>query len=93
MNDSKCMLTLLAIACGLFMAASAAQAQTTWYVDDDGNALNGCTSWADACPELPTALSLANSGDQIWVAEGTYTPSGPGGARTATFHLIIGVAI
>ncbi len=43
-------------------------------MDDDGDVAGGCTSWKDACPELQTAQSLANAGDQIWVAAGTYKP-------------------
>ncbi len=74
-------------------ALGSAGAQTTWYVNDDAGPPNGCTSWVDACPDLQTALSLANSGDQIWVAAGTYTPAGPAGERTATFQLESGVAL
>ncbi|MFQ5411703.1 MAG: right-handed parallel beta-helix repeat-containing protein [Phycisphaerae bacterium] len=70
-----------------------ATAQTTWFVDDDGAAGNGCTSWADACPDLQTALGLAGPGDAIWVADGTYRPAGPGGDRAATFQLNNGVAL
>ena len=36
-------------------------------------AADGC-SWDDAYPELQLALSSAESGDQIWVASGVYTP-------------------
>ncbi|MCH8852244.1 MAG: hypothetical protein IID41_06275 [Planctomycetes bacterium] len=51
---------------------------TIWYVDDDGTPGNGCTSWSDACPDLQTALGSVDplGDDQIWVAEGTYRPSG-----------------
>lgn len=55
-------------------ATPLAQAQTIWYVDDDGDAGNSCSSWLDACPELQTALELVEFGDQIWVATGTYLP-------------------
>jgi len=41
---------------------------------------------------LQKALGLAQSGDQIWVAAGTYVP-GPVGIRTATFQLKNGVAL
>ena len=63
-----------------------------WYVDDDGAAGNGCTSWADACPDLQTALGQAGRGDEIWVAAGTYKPDASGD-RTATFQLKSGVAV
>ncbi len=71
-------------------------AQEIRYVDDDGDPGNGCTSWPDACRELQTALALAFPGDQIWVAQGTYTPSeqtDPKDPRTATIQLQSGVAI
>ena len=67
---------------------AAVQAQSTWYVDDDGPAQGGCTSWEDACSDLQTALGLANSGDKIRVAQGTYRPAGPNGDRAATFQLL-----
>ncbi len=67
---------------------AAVQAQDTWYVDDDGPAQGGCTSWEDACPDLQTALDLADAGDQIRVAQGTYRPTWPNGDRAATFQLL-----
>lgn len=36
-------------------------------------AADGC-SWDDAFPDLQLALAAAESGDQIWVASGVYTP-------------------
>jgi len=63
------------------------------YVDDDANGTNKGTSWADAYNYLQEALSVAGDGNDIWVAEGTYKPAGPGGSRTATFQLINGVGI
>ncbi|MCZ6654091.1 MAG: right-handed parallel beta-helix repeat-containing protein [Planctomycetota bacterium] len=86
------------VVCILLITTSAG-AQSVWYVDDDGDSENGCTSWADACPELQTALSLATDGDQIWVAEGTYKPDYNAktgqhtGDRKTTFQLIGGVAL
>lgn len=50
-----------------------------------------CSNWDNAC-ELQTALSLAQSGDQIWVAAGTYKPT-TDTDRTATFQLKSGIAI
>jgi hypothetical protein len=99
MLPPKMMIASGALLAAWLIAASAAQAQTVWYVNDDGDAGNGCTSWLDACPELQTALSLAGDGDQIWVAEGTYLPDYDvktglhTGDREASFHLISGVAL
>jgi subtilase family protein/PA domain-containing protein/putative metal-binding protein/peptidase inhibitor I9/type IX secretion system substrate protein/HYR domain-containing protein/polymorphic membrane protein len=65
-----------------------------WYVNaavtDGGNG----TSWACAMKDLQAALAIADSGDEIWVAEGTYLPSkdatgnaSPADPRTKTFYL------
>ncbi len=71
----------------------------THYVDGDAVGLNDGSSWEDAFNYLQDALAAASSGDQIWVAGGTYKPDAnsaiPGGtgSRTATFQLINGVGI
>ncbi|MDO8368801.1 MAG: choice-of-anchor Q domain-containing protein [Saprospiraceae bacterium] len=51
-------------------------AQTTIYVNQNvqGGLQNGL-SWTDAFTDLQQALSTANDGDEIWVAEGTYYPT------------------
>jgi hypothetical protein len=79
---------LLALAPAPAIKASALDS-SIWYVKP--GATGGCSSWADAC-ELQTALGLAGSGDQIWVATGVYTP-GSAGNRLATFPLQGGVAL
>ncbi len=62
------------------------------YVDADAIGDENGTSWADAFIDLQVALEVAISGDQIWVAEGTYKPSVPT-SRLATFQLLTGVAL
>jgi hypothetical protein len=62
------------------------------YVDDNASAGGDGTSWATAHKHLQDALAGVASGDEIWVAEGTYKPDqGAGktaGDRTATFSLV-----
>ncbi len=52
------------------------------FVNDDAAGANDGTSWADAFNDLQDALAIAQEGDQIWVAEGTYLP---GSDPNATF--------
>lgn len=69
------------------------------HVDTDATGANDGSSWEDAFNHLQDALSVAQAGDQIWVAEGIYRPDedtvNPEGTgdRGATFFLVNGVAI
>ena len=66
------------------------------YVDANATGDMNGVNWANAYNYLQDALADANSNvdvNDIWVAEGTYKPVGPGGSRTATFQLISGVSI
>ncbi|HEY9526977.1 MAG TPA: hypothetical protein VIR02_07855, partial [Anaerolineales bacterium] len=54
--------------------------------DDNGS------SWANAYTDLQSALAAASSGDEIWVAAGTYKPTSTTD-RTISFNLKNGVAI
>jgi hypothetical protein len=69
------------------------------YVDTEAIGENDGTSWSNAYTELQSALSDAQTGDEIWVAEGTYKPdqyaTNPGGTgnRYEAFQLKNGVAI
>ncbi len=62
----------------------------------EGGATSGACgdTWASACG-LSYALSIAVSGDQVWVAAGTYRPDSTGltDPRAATFQLKSGVAV
>ena len=68
------------------------------YVDANALGNDDGSSWEDSYNFLQDAiLADATSGDQVWVAAGTYYPDQGGGRtpgdRTATFPLINGVAI
>ncbi len=66
------------------------------YVDRDANGTNSGTSWDDAFTTLQPALVWAVDGVQIWVAEGTYTPTtkhGGSGDRYRSFQMVNGVAL
>ncbi len=74
-----------------------AQPASIIYVDFDATTgSNSGNSWGDAFLDLQSALDIALSGNQIWVATGTYTPTSrtdSTDARSVTFQMINGVAI
>ena len=76
------------------------------FVDDDAAAGGTGLSWGRAFDHLQAALDMAtalnsdslpqNDVNQIWIAEGTYTPTvggSPGNPRTASFVFVSGVAV
>jgi len=80
-------------------AASVAHAQAVRYVDHAATGANDGASWADAFTTLQDALSASarGSGDEIWVAAGTYRPDQgqavTEGDRSASFQLKSNVAL
>jgi len=77
---------------------SLAQAQTTYYVTTSGDDINNNgLSWGTAFGTVQKALDAAVSGDEIWVAAGTYYPDEIDGTDSndpdATFRLKSGVAL
>ncbi|GAB5519161.1 MAG: hypothetical protein RhofKO_14120 [Rhodothermales bacterium] len=67
------------------------------YVNVAATGANDGTSWTNAFTSLQVALRGADSGDEIWVAAGTYYPdAGLGqadGNRSASFQLKTGVTL
>ena len=69
------------------------------YVDSDVTGVKDGSSWQNAYQYLQDALSAVQSGDEIHVAQGIYTPDSnsvnPNGSedRDATFQLINGVTL
>lgn len=69
----------------------------TYYVDMDASGNDDGSSWDDAFTTLQDALVIAASGDEIWVAEGTYYPdegaSQTDGDRNSKFQIPSGVKV
>ena len=61
------------------------------YVNISATGANTGTSWADAYTDLQSAITASDSGDQIWVAAGTYTPAASD--RAVSFAMKDGVAL
>ncbi|MEZ4958089.1 MAG: hypothetical protein R2825_31305 [Saprospiraceae bacterium] len=62
----------------------------TIYVKTDGRGTG--TSWSDAMGNLTEALQTAQSGDQVWVAKGTYYPTDDFN-RSISFNIPAGVKV
>lgn len=80
---------------GLLLLPSLAAADTLHVDANLTTGANDGSSWTDAFQGesgLMVALAASLSGDQIWVADGTYKPSSTG-TRTSVFQLKNGVEI
>src|SRR4051812_16750306 len=82
--------TAVLLACSTTLPVQAAA--TTRYVRASATGLNNGTSWTNAYTSLQSALTAAVSGDQIWVAAGTYRPSATGD-QSASFTLKYSVEV
>ncbi|MHB9134304.1 MAG: hypothetical protein ACYDBB_24805 [Armatimonadota bacterium] len=92
------MVSLFAVLlCAGLSPAWGANLGTTLYVNAAAAGANTGGSWTDAFTDLQNALDSAVSGDEIWVAAGTYTPSttidGSSNPRNAAFILKSGVKV
>jgi predicted outer membrane repeat protein len=95
MKRSWISLSLVLVICvsfTLFTFQTVQGAASILYVKPNGITTWPCgDTWANAC-DLQTALTHAVSGNELWLAAGTYTPSKTGD-RSATFQLKNGVAV
>jgi hypothetical protein len=69
----------------LLTAASATVHAKIIYVDADADGANNGSSWIDAFNYLQDALTAAQTGDEIRVAQGIYRPVHPYGSREVSF--------
>lgn len=77
---------------GLALACSAGAAeQARWYVNAAAKDGQDGLSWQTAFPSLQGALTKSRSGDEIWVARGTYYPDAAD--RDVSFELKDNVAV
>jgi|CXWL01.1.fsa_nt_gi predicted outer membrane repeat protein len=99
MYFSRAARTLCGLVFGALAMAATARAQHVWYVNDDANGAETGANWPDAFTELQSALTVAQAGDQVWVASGVYRPDFDvstglhSNNRFATFELHDGVAL
>ncbi len=75
-----------------FLTAAMLNGQTI-FVNASATGSNSGASWANAFTTLDAALSAANAGQEIWVAQGTYLPKAQTPAGKSTFHIKKAIAI
>ena len=88
---------LFILTCHVFLLLGHGLLAKTIFVDDNASEGGDGTSWSTAYKYLQDALAVAESGDEIWVAEGTYKPDqGTGqtiGDKSSSFILVNGVGV
>ncbi|MFN7971825.1 MAG: right-handed parallel beta-helix repeat-containing protein [Acidobacteriota bacterium] len=77
------------LALGLLVGPLAG-AQSVIYVDATATGSDNGASWNDAFVSLSAALAASSSGQEIWVARGTYSP---GTSALSTFQLVSDVSV
>ncbi len=67
--------------------------QSTWHVNASASGSNNGFNWANAFTDLQDALTVAQDGDQIWVAAGVYKPTDVVSDRDASFSISGGISL
>ena len=89
-DHSDMLRSLLLVPLALVFLASSPEVSAQIHVDASVLSSGDGTSWGTAYKTLTEALAVAAAGDEIRVAEGTYTPSSTGD-RSASFDVPAGV--
>lgn len=84
---------IIAFSCLFVLLGPGVAAGDVWFVSPSAAGSDDGTGWQDAFPHLVTALAVAQPGDRIWVAAGTYTPDPVGADRDLSFELRAGVHV
>ena len=92
MRRQSALRAVTSILAGFFVVGPACAADV-WLVDQDAPGAQTGANWNDAFDEVQDALVVADAGDTIRVAQGTYYPGDQSCARTHTFQLISGVQL
>jgi len=66
---------------------------TVIHVDLNARGANDGTSWRNAFLGLQEAINVSVASDEIWIAEGVYTPGPPGSDRAVTFTVKNGLKL
>ncbi|MDO8629702.1 MAG: right-handed parallel beta-helix repeat-containing protein [Phycisphaerales bacterium] len=77
----------------LLSATSTVRGERVIYVHADATGANDGSSWTDAFLDLQDALGAAESGDEIWLAGGRYTPDRGTMDRAGVFRMMGGVPL
>ncbi len=88
-HESLTRLAVLVVA----ILAGAVDAQQVIFVAGSASPGGDGAMWETAFDDFQDGLSAADSGDEIWVAAGVYTPALPGGDPAATFLIPSGVGV
>lgn len=78
---------LCILICGftlIFLQVQSARSAGPWYVANGGNNSNSCSDIGSPCETINGAIAKASSGDEIFIAEGTYTYSSISGYDIVT---------
>ncbi|TRX57686.1 T9SS type A sorting domain-containing protein [Fulvivirga sp. M361] len=76
----------ISAASNVVFAATPARS-TLYFVDADAEGTNDGSSWANAFNDLTDALTAAEDGSDIWIAEGIYKPGGETPSESSKFSV------